>query len=265
MEKANLLKSQMAPFLGYVTPPDHVLVPRCLGLMSRWNFGGFYKDWLKQVIHLNSPTSQVLCFQNLLEVVPLPPCGKQSVLLDIAGVKLHLSRPPLNSIPLIKDYTFAPLLACLGAEQFVRLFEFAVAERKILFVSSRASLLSLACYTLTSMLYPLYWQHLYIPLLPVKMIQYIHAPMPYIMGILSEYADLDRPPSDVLCADLDQGRLTYAASDSHESLYGKTDNKPEAPFLPNRERVKLVGRINKHFAVDIRYKPTVQQWDEYLC
>jgi len=62
-------------------------------------------------------------------------------------------------------------------------------ERKMIFVSSYAALLSNVIETFCSLIYPFEWKYVLIPILPVKLLQYTHAPGPYIIGVLREYID----------------------------------------------------------------------------
>jgi len=62
-------------------------------------------------------------------------------------------------------------------------------ERKIIFVSSYAALLTNVIETFCSLIYPFEWKYNLIPVLPVDLLQYTHAPGPYIIGVLREYVD----------------------------------------------------------------------------
>ena len=41
-----------------------------------------------------------------------------------------------------------------------------------------------------SMLYPLHWQHIYIPVTPSHLIDYCAAPMPFIIGVHSSFMEV---------------------------------------------------------------------------
>ena len=62
-------------------------------------------------------------------------------------------------------------------------------ERKMIFVSSYPALLSNVIETFCSLIYPFEWKYVLIPVLPVKLLQYTHAPGPFIVGVLREYID----------------------------------------------------------------------------
>ena len=46
-------------------------------------------------------------------------------------------------------------------------------------------MLSSCINALNALLYPFSWQHVFIPVLPLSLIDYCSAPMPFLLGILS--------------------------------------------------------------------------------
>ena len=65
----------------------------------------------------------------------------------------------------------------------------------MLLLSSKLSRLSACCHGAAALLYPFRWQHVFIPILPGKMIHLTTAPMPYLMGVHTALApELMRQP-----------------------------------------------------------------------
>ncbi|XP_065428069.1 DENN domain-containing protein 1A isoform X13 [Chrysemys picta bellii] len=56
-------------------------------------------------------------------------------------------------------------------------------ERRILICCSKLSTLTACIHGSAAMLYPMFWQHVYIPVLPPHLLDYCCAPMPYLIGI----------------------------------------------------------------------------------
>lgn len=56
-------------------------------------------------------------------------------------------------------------------------------ERRIIFTSKRLSRLSACVQACNALIYPMIWQHIYIPVLPVALIDYLLAPMPFLIGV----------------------------------------------------------------------------------
>ena len=59
-----------------------------------------------------------------------------------------------------------------------------LAERRVIFVAKQLSTLCSVVHAAVALLYPLKWQHTFIPILPRSMIDVVSAPVPYITGIL---------------------------------------------------------------------------------
>lgn len=55
-------------------------------------------------------------------------------------------------------------------------------EEKLLFYSKYSSTIEFCCEALISLLYPFYWQHVYIPIVPLATLDYIDMPLPSMLG-----------------------------------------------------------------------------------
>lgn len=56
-------------------------------------------------------------------------------------------------------------------------------ERRIIFTSKNLDTLSSCVQAANAFLYPMVWQHIFIPLLPLKMKDNLMAPMPFLCGV----------------------------------------------------------------------------------
>ncbi|XP_041368070.1 DENN domain-containing protein 1A-like isoform X2 [Gigantopelta aegis] len=56
-------------------------------------------------------------------------------------------------------------------------------ERRVVFTSKKLSRLTACIHAAEALLYPMHWQHLLIPVLPANLIDYLSAPMPYVIGV----------------------------------------------------------------------------------
>jgi len=65
----------------------------------------------------------------------------------------------------------------------ILVFASLLSERKILVTSRKLSRLSSVALALNLILYPLCWQHLFIPILPDSFGDYLEAPVPFIIGV----------------------------------------------------------------------------------
>jgi hypothetical protein len=82
-----------------------------------------------------------------------------------------------------------PIFKCLSIENIVTLFELLLTEYKIILLSDHASILTLVCETVCGWLYPFSYYHIYIPVLPLRLLNYIQAPMPFLVGIVKQSFD----------------------------------------------------------------------------
>lgn len=71
----------------------------------------------------------------------------------------------------------------------IAIFAAMLAERRIIFTSKNLDRLSACVQAANSFLYPMVWQHIFIPILPMKLREYLQAPMPFLIGA----------PKSVLC------------------------------------------------------------------
>jgi hypothetical protein len=65
----------------------------------------------------------------------------------------------------------------------IAVFAAMLAERRIIFVSRRLDILSSCIQAANAFLYPMVWQHIFIPVLPMKMKDILGAPMPFLIGV----------------------------------------------------------------------------------
>ncbi|XP_063910871.1 DENN domain-containing protein 1B isoform X2 [Zophobas morio] len=59
-------------------------------------------------------------------------------------------------------------------------------ERRIIFTSKKLTRLSACVQSANDVIYPMIWQHIFIPVLPMALIDYLLAPMPFLIGVPDE-------------------------------------------------------------------------------
>lgn len=90
----------------------------------------------------------------------------------------HLS---LASIP--QDRNLTEYYNALNVENMISLFASALNERHMLITSRKLDRLSSCVQALNTLLYPMHWQHIFIPVLPSDLLAYLQAPMPFLIGV----------------------------------------------------------------------------------
>ena len=68
--------------------------------------------------------------------------------------------------------------------------------------------LMLVCESMTALAYPFIWPHVYVPLLPPSLENFLDAPVPYVMGLLRRAHDVELYQNGGVCiVDIDNGEL----------------------------------------------------------
>ena len=122
-----------------------------------------------------------------MDEVPVPPQGMLELLYRPRDdTSIYIARNPANSFP-IADCNLEYLFACLSLDNVLTLFNAMLLEKKILLLSKSYSLLHNVGNGLIALLFPFYWQFVFFPILPRGLMNFIYAPMPFIMGANSSY------------------------------------------------------------------------------
>ncbi|KAJ5610260.1 hypothetical protein N7510_006979 [Penicillium lagena] len=220
-------------------------IPRAYGLLGREStMTTFWKEWLKAVIvpmtdgavqRVPPPSPRMGLWQpleryvmNLCTEAFCPVSSKTQVELAVRELRLFARKEAPNELPGSRNTDLYALFRTLSVPNIVILFEYALTESRIIFLSSHTSMLYLATRALVDLLFPLQWTGVLIPVLPARLIQAIEAPCPYIVGIERRYEKVELPSDDFVLVDLD--------SDMIESTIRPTP-------LPRHQRRKLLSLL----------------------
>uniref|UniRef100_A0A8C7Y965 DENN/MADD domain containing 1B n=1 Tax=Oryzias sinensis TaxID=183150 RepID=A0A8C7Y965_9TELE len=90
-------------------------------------------------------------------------------------------------------------------------------ERRIIITSSKLSTLTACVHGAAALLFPMYWQHIFIPVLPPHLLDYCCAPMPYFVGVHLSLLERVRSRSleDVIILNVDTNALETPFDDLH--------------------------------------------------
>jgi hypothetical protein len=94
-----------------------------------------------------------------------------------------------STVEALTSSPILPLLRVLGVSSTLRLLSALLSENRVVLISSNPTRLAQCARSALSILALglLNWQHLYIPVLPPHLFQYLGAPVPYLIGILTSY------------------------------------------------------------------------------
>ncbi|KAF2635986.1 dDENN domain-containing protein [Massarina eburnea CBS 473.64] len=221
-------------------------IPRAYGVMGRdASLTPFWKEWLKAIVvpmtnggimRVPASSPRIGMWQpleryvvNLCAEALSPITSITQVEIGIRELRMYARKEAANEIPGSRNIDIYALFRCLSIPNIVVLFEYVMAESKIILLSSHPAMLHLASLAITHLIYPFKWAGVFIPLLPARLIQTIEAPCPYIVGIERRYEPADYPEDDYVLIDLDNNSIV--------------SNGGPPPPLPRQQRRKLTSLL----------------------
>ena len=90
----------------------------------------------------------------------------------------HLNLPSIPENRNLTEYYNA-----IGVNNMITVFASMLYERRIIVTSKKLSVLSACVQAANLIIYPMSWQHIFIPVLPVQLMDYLCAPMPFLIGV----------------------------------------------------------------------------------
>lgn len=232
--------------------------PRAFGILGKDpSKMGFWKEWLRAVtvpmtdgavLRIPPSSPKVGRWQpleryvvNLCTEAFSPLSSLTQVELGVRELRLYARKEAVNELPGSRSIDIYALFRCLSLENIVLLFEYAMSEARIIFLSSHTGMLHLACHALANLLYPLKWASIFIPILPARLISALEAPCPYIVGIERRYEKIELPDDDYVLVDLDKDLI---------------DATSQPPSLPRQHRRKLLSLLQIAAPHRLRYGVT---------
>ncbi|XP_040215820.1 DENN domain-containing protein 1B isoform X3 [Rana temporaria] len=124
--------------------------------------------------------------------------------------------PDVTGLPTIPESrNLTEYFVAVDVNNMLQIYASMLHERRIIFTSRKLSTLTACVHASASLLYPMYWQHIYIPVLPPHLLDYCCAPMPYLIGV--HFSLLERVKSrsldDVVLLNVDTNSLETPFND----------------------------------------------------
>jgi hypothetical protein len=155
-------------------------LPKVLCLLSTWPYLTAFREYLSQLYRLavltdamNAPIERYVV--NLYEIAAPPP-GSYEIRLNILDSTIRFWAPPAKLPIAYTALPFQILFECLNVDNVLLVWTAMLVERKILLLSSQHSILTVCAEILGSLLFPMRWSHLYVPLLPKLLCPILDAP-----------------------------------------------------------------------------------------
>lgn len=199
-------------------------VPKCMCLLSRWPFFDAFREFLVLVFTLSQGPNKVSIerrLYHLLYATPMPTYGT-TIRVPLESSLINFKRPPTVDFPLY-DTSMMPLFRCLDIDNVLLLFRVMLLEQKIVMHSKHKSLLLPAAETLCAIIFPFKFQHVYIPVMPTALADYLQAPVPYLIGM---------PTNEIseVVGTLDVELVTVVDLDHNSVRVGTTIDLPDLPL-----------------------------------
>ncbi|GLT41478.1 hypothetical protein SLA2020_155390 [Shorea laevis] len=201
---------------------------------------------------------QIVCGYHSL---PLPSRGKVVVFQPLEHLQaIEYMRPPFSALGFDEKYyatfeaaevnaklaaseealalsiwTTAAICRVLSLESVLALVAGVLLEKQIVVVCPNLGVLSAIVLSLVPMIRPFQWQSLLLPVLPVKMLDFLEAPVPFLVGLQHKPADLKLKTSDLVLVNVIKNQV-------------KTCHLPTLPHY--RELVHELGPIHARMAFE---------------
>ncbi|NXW40563.1 DEN1A protein, partial [Nyctiprogne leucopyga] len=134
------------------------------------------------------------------------------------GVHSYFTVPDIRELPSIpENRNLTEYFVAVDVNNMLHLYASMLYERRILICCSKLSTLTACIHGSAAMLYPMFWQHVYIPVLPPHLLDYCCAPMPYLIGIHLSLMEKVRNMAleDVVILNVDTNTLETPFDDLH--------------------------------------------------
>ncbi|XP_023809223.1 DENN domain-containing protein 5A isoform X2 [Oryzias latipes] len=235
--------SRLQRFNSYDISRDTLYVSKCICLITPMAFAQACRKVLQQLHQaVTSPQPPPLPLEsyifNILYEVPLPPPGRSLKFSGVYGA-IVCQRPSTSELPLF-DFAIGEMFNLLGVENVLQLFTCALLEMQILLFSQHYQRLMTVAESITALMFPFQWQHVYVPILPASLLHFLDAPVPYLMGLHSNGQD-DRTKLELP----QEANLCFVDIDNH-----LVELPEELPQFPNKlEFIQEISEVLMSFNV----------------
>ncbi|KAM4532001.1 DENN domain-containing protein 1A isoform 2-T2 [Fundulus diaphanus] len=167
-----------------------------------------------------------------LHTLPIPEPGVPVHL----GVHSFFTVPDMSELPSIpENRNLTEYFVAVDVNNMLHLYASMLYERRILICCSKLSTLTACVHGSAAMLYPMYWQHVYIPVLPQHLLDYCCAPMPFLIGVHASLME------KVQTMALDDVVLLNVDTNTLETPYDDLQSLPNDVVSSLKSRLKKVS------------------------
>ncbi|CAK1588570.1 unnamed protein product [Parnassius mnemosyne] len=133
-----------------------------------------------------------------------------------AGHSVFSCQSPDTKLPSIpENCNLTEYFSAMDAKCMAGLWAALLHERRVAIVATKPSRLSACVQAANAMLFPMSWQHIFIPILPKHLVDYLLAPMPFLIGVPRSVMEAVKMSEigDVVVLDVDANELRSPFND----------------------------------------------------
>ncbi|CAM9114779.1 unnamed protein product [Choristocarpus tenellus] len=196
LENSELVSGAGNCVLSLVEDQDCVFAPKTICVISRFPIYGVLRRFLRHLYAISLSLTGVPLERYIsyfVACIPMPFPGGRSFHVYLEPLEdedprrsrlkpITLLMPPDPWLPLM-DIDFSAPFRCLSVHSVLTVFALMLQEAKIIFLSSRAELLTQVMEALRSLLFPMEWQSVYVPQLPYALAGCLECPGGFMIGM----------------------------------------------------------------------------------
>ncbi|PAA49198.1 hypothetical protein BOX15_Mlig016023g1, partial [Macrostomum lignano] len=228
----------------YSETSDRLFAAKAVGLLTRAPLLHSLEHWLWDLLSaVRWPRPPPLPLEsyvyNLLFEVPLPPAGRSVAFRGVYRDLLAHS-PGQHELPPF-EFSLRHLVDMLQLDNLLQVYTCVLLEYRVVLFSEDYRNLILVAESITTLLFPFVWPHVYVPILPASLKHFLEAPVPFIMGLrLRE----DEDPEDVHLPS--EANVCFVYIDQR-----RVKAPDDLPKLPNERELKQeITNILRLYPVD---------------
>lgn len=134
--------------------------------------------------------------------------------IDLKSCRTSLELAEVHNALMVEEeasalsvWAIACLCGSLRLEHVLTLFAAALLEKQVVVVCSNLGVLSACILSIIPLIRPYQWQSLLMPVLPNDMLDFLDAPVPYIVGVKNKNSELQSKLSNVVLVDVNKNQM----------------------------------------------------------
>eukprot|EP00475_Leptophrys_vorax_P009975 TRINITY_DN16652_c1_g1_i1.p1 TRINITY_DN16652_c1_g1~~TRINITY_DN16652_c1_g1_i1.p1 ORF type:complete len:266 (-),score=23.48 TRINITY_DN16652_c1_g1_i1:299-1003(-) len=107
----------------------------------------------------------------------------------------------------VASFAVAALCRALSLDHILTLLAATLLEKQVVFVCSNLSLLSAVVLSLVPMIQPFVWQAVMLPILPTKLLSFLDAPVPFLVGMEHKTPELKERKQQLITVNVHKDKV----------------------------------------------------------